>query len=80
MPLWSTFDNVSAAYLSTNPVQHQRTNHVEIDLHLVHERVVIEGIHVLYVLTTSQFTNIIIKGLPSSAFSEFQFSLNICNG
>jgi hypothetical protein len=30
-------DNVSAVYLSTNPVQHQRTKHVEIDLHFVRE-------------------------------------------
>jgi len=28
-------DNVSAVYHSTNPVQHQRTKHVEIDLHFV---------------------------------------------
>ena len=28
-------DNVSAVYLSTNPVQHQRTKHIEIDLHFV---------------------------------------------
>ncbi|XP_066380562.1 uncharacterized mitochondrial protein AtMg00810-like [Miscanthus floridulus] len=32
-------DNVSAVYLSTNPVQHQRTKHVEIDLHFVCDRV-----------------------------------------
>jgi hypothetical protein len=31
-------DNVSVVYLSTNPVQHQRTKHVEIDLHFVRDR------------------------------------------
>ena len=34
-------DNVSAVYLSTNPVQHQRTKHVEIDLHFMRDRVAI---------------------------------------
>jgi hypothetical protein len=28
-------DNISAVYLSTNPIQHQCTKHVEIDLHFV---------------------------------------------
>jgi hypothetical protein len=28
-------DNISIVYLSTNPVQHQRTKHVEINLHFV---------------------------------------------
>jgi hypothetical protein len=30
-------DNISVVYLSNNPVQHQRTKHVEIDLHFVRE-------------------------------------------
>jgi hypothetical protein len=30
-------DNVSAVYMSSNPVQHQRTKHIEIDLHFVRE-------------------------------------------
>ncbi|GJU39045.1 ribonuclease H-like domain-containing protein [Tanacetum coccineum] len=32
-------DNVSAVYLSCNPVQHQRTKHIEVDIHFVHDLV-----------------------------------------
>jgi hypothetical protein len=32
-------DNVSTVYMSTNPVQHQRTKHIEIDLHFVRDHV-----------------------------------------
>jgi hypothetical protein len=80
---WATLvycDNVSTVYLSTNPVQHQRTKHVEIDLHFVHKRVVIEDVRVLHVPTTSQFDGIFTNGLSSSVFSEFRSSLNIYSG
>jgi hypothetical protein len=73
-------DNVSAVYLSTNPVQHQRTKHVEIDLHFVRDRVAIGDVWVLHVPTTSQFADIFTKGLPSSTSSEFRFSLNVAGG
>ena len=73
-------DNVSAVYLSTNPVQHQRTKHVEIDLHFVRDRVAIGDVRVLHVPTTSQFADIFTKGLPSSTFSEFRSSLNVACG
>jgi hypothetical protein len=73
-------DNISTVYLSTNPVQHQRTKHVEIDLHFVREKVAIGQVCVLHVPTTSQFADIFTKGLPSSVFNEFRSSLNICSG
>jgi hypothetical protein len=73
-------DNISAVYLSNNPVQHQRTKHVEIDLHFVREKVAIGQVCVLHVPTTSQFTDVFTKGLPSSVFEEFRSSLNICSG
>jgi hypothetical protein len=73
-------DNVSAVYLSTNPIQHQRTKHVAIDLHFVRERVTIGDVRVLHVPTTSQFTDIFTKGLPTLVFSEFRSSLNIRSG
>jgi hypothetical protein len=73
-------DNVSVVYLSTNPVQHQRTKHVKIDLHFVHERVACGAVRVLHVPTTSQFADVFTKGLSSVVFTEFRSSLNICSG
>lgn len=57
-------DNVSAIYLSTNPVQHQRTKHVEIDIHFVRERVALGQIRVLHVPSSHQYADILTKGLP----------------
>jgi len=70
-------DNISAVYMSSNPVQHQRTKHVEIDLHFVRERVALGDVRVLHVPTTSQFADIFTKRLPTSVFTEFRSSLNI---
>jgi hypothetical protein len=70
-------DNISAIYMSSNLVQHQRTKHVEIDVHFVRERVAVGDVRVLHVPTTSQFANIFTKGLPSSVFAEFRSSLNV---
>jgi hypothetical protein len=55
-PSWCTLvycDNISAVYLSINPVQHQCTKHVEIDLHFVREKVAIGQVRILHVPTTS---------------------------
>ena len=63
--------------MSSNPVQHQRTKHIEIDLHFVRERVALGDVRVLHVPTMSQFADIFTKGLPTSVFTEFRSSLNI---
>jgi hypothetical protein len=73
-------DNVSAVYLSTNPVQHQHMKHVEIDLHFIRECNAIGDVCVAHVPMTSQFADIFTKGLPTLVFSDFWSSLNIRRG
>nr|GEV84319.1 ribonuclease H-like domain-containing protein [Tanacetum cinerariifolium] len=70
-------DNVSAAYLSANPVQHQRTKHIEIDIHFVCDLVTVGQVRVLHVPSRYQYANIFTKGLPSALFEDFRSSLSI---
>ncbi|XP_074313420.1 uncharacterized protein LOC141648591 [Silene latifolia] len=70
-------DNVSAIYLSGNPVQHQRTKHIELDIHFVREKVARGEVRVLHVPTRHQIADIFTKGLPLILFDDFRSSLNV---
>nr|GEX41306.1 ribonuclease H-like domain-containing protein [Tanacetum cinerariifolium] len=70
-------DNVSAVYLSCNLVQHQRTKHIEIDIHFVRDLVAAGEVRVLHVPFLYQFEDIFRKGLPSALFEEFRSSLSV---
>ncbi|KAJ9564143.1 hypothetical protein OSB04_000109 [Centaurea solstitialis] len=71
-------DNVSAVYLSNNPVQHQRTKHIEIDIHFVREKVRLGHIKVLHVPSSMQYADIFTKGLSRELFQSFRSSLRVC--
>ncbi|GKA59194.1 ribonuclease H-like domain-containing protein [Tanacetum coccineum] len=70
-------DNVSAVYMSANPVQHQRTKHIEIDIHFVRDMVTAGQVRVLHVPSRFQYADIFTKGLPSALFEEFRSSLSV---
>ena len=70
-------DNVSAVYLSSNPVQHQRTKHVEMDIHFVREQVALDRVRVLHVPSSYQYTDVFTKGLPRHLFLDFRSSLSV---
>ncbi|KAD3641347.1 hypothetical protein E3N88_30571 [Mikania micrantha] len=70
-------DNVSAICLSGNPVQHQRTKHIEMDIHFVREKVQRGLVRVLHVSSRFQIAYIFTKGLPRVLFEDFRSSLSI---
>ncbi|KAI5315074.1 hypothetical protein L3X38_044250 [Prunus dulcis] len=61
-------DNLSAIALSFNPVQHQKTKHIEIDVHFVRERVSLKQLSVQFVSSQEQFADILTKGLSGPLF------------
>ncbi|GKF58067.1 ribonuclease H-like domain-containing protein, partial [Tanacetum coccineum] len=70
-------DNVSVVYLSSNPVQHQRKKHIEIDIHFVRDLVAAGQVRVLHVSSRYQYADIFTKELPSALFEEFRTSLSV---
>ncbi|XP_071719079.1 uncharacterized protein [Rutidosis leptorrhynchoides] len=70
-------DNVSAMYMSGNPIQHQRTKHIEMDIHFVREKVARGLVRVLHIPTRFQIADIFTKGLPRLLFEEFRTSLSV---
>nr|GEU33769.1 ribonuclease H-like domain-containing protein [Tanacetum cinerariifolium] len=70
-------DNVSVVYMSANPVQHQRTKHVEIDIHSLRDMVTAGHVRVLHVSSRFQYADIFTKGLPFALFEDFRPSLSV---
>ncbi|CAH9078505.1 unnamed protein product [Cuscuta europaea] len=70
-------DNISASYLTANPVQHARSKHIHIDYHFVRERVVHGDVVVQYVPTHLELADIFTKSLSSQQFHFLKDNLRV---
>ncbi|GJY06086.1 ribonuclease H-like domain-containing protein [Tanacetum coccineum] len=66
-----------AVYMSANPIQHQRTKHIEIDIYFVRDKVAACHVRVLHVPSRFQYADIITKGLLYPLFADFRSSLSV---
>lgn len=73
--LWC--DNIGATYLSSNPVFHARTKHIEVDYHFVRERVAQKLLQIKFISSKDQLADIFTKPLPLPLFEVCRRNLNL---
>ena len=70
-------DNISAIYLTANPVFHQRSKHIEIDYHFFREKVARGQLCVKYIPSTDQTADVFTKALSSPRFAHLRSKLTV---
>ncbi|XP_023909523.2 uncharacterized mitochondrial protein AtMg00810-like [Quercus suber] len=72
-------DSQSTLHIGSNPVFHERTKHIEIDCHIVRDKVLAKVIRLNHVRTHCQVVDLLIKALGHKQFSELTSKMGLLN-
>jgi hypothetical protein len=70
-------DNKTAIEISHNPVQHDRTKHIEVDRHFIKQNLDERVINFPFVRSENQLTDILTKAVSSKNFQSSLDKLGI---
>ena len=72
-------ENTSAISIAHDPVQYDRTKHIEVDRHFINEKLEAGMFRSEYVSSSNQLADILTKGLPTSIFKKLHGNLGMAN-
>ncbi|CAL8991611.1 unnamed protein product [Prunus brigantina] len=76
-PMELHYDNKSAIDIAHNPVQHDRTKHVEVDIHFIKEKIEKKIIRLPFVKLEDQLADILTKVVCGRVFHDSLTKLGI---